>query len=142
GRAFVSIGDVLETESGALAISNGVNRIVHVATVDAVGPGLGVRADLAQLSDCLARVLGHVHERNRRWSWLLGADRSILIPLMGAGDGGLKAAQVAPRLVDTALRFFADNPRTLLRNIFLLAYTNVDYEACMTALARPELEAQ
>jgi ADP-ribose pyrophosphatase len=143
GRAFVEIGTVLETESGALATSHGVNRIVHVATVDAVGPGRGVKADLELISQCLARALAHVHARNRRWSLLLGADRSILVPLMGAGDGGLKAAQVAPRLVDTALRFFEGNPRTSLREIFLLAYSSADYEACVSALlARPELEAQ
>ena len=140
GRVYVAIGSVLETESGELATDNGVNRIVHVATVDGVGPGKGVRADVEQLSNCMSRVLQHVHERNGRW--FVARDKSILVPLMGAGDGGLSATEVVPRLVAAALQFFQDNPDTWLREIYLLAYTKSDKDACMNALrARQELQA-
>jgi nudix-type nucleoside diphosphatase (YffH/AdpP family) len=145
GRPYVNPGAVIETEAGELSSTHGVARIVHVATVDAAGPGKGVKADLETIADCLARVLAHEHKRNSGWKWkqlVFGVDNSILIPLMGAGEGGLTAAQVAPRLVDGALRFFAENPTTALHEIFLLAYMQPDKDACMKALlARPELEA-
>jgi ADP-ribose pyrophosphatase len=142
GRVYVNIGSVVETEAGALTPSHGVNRIVHVATVDGAGPTQGVRADLDMVSECLSRVLAHAHKRNSRWNPFLGPDRSILVPLMGAGEGGLSASRVAPKLVESAVKFFANNPNTALQEIYLLAYTEHDRDACMDALrARPELEA-
>jgi ADP-ribose pyrophosphatase len=140
GRVYVSIGSVLETEPGALA-SQGVKRIIHVAAVDGAGPGKGVRADPEAISNCLSKALEYVHTRNSRWRLIPSPDRSILVPLLGTGEGGLTVGQVAPSLVDAAVRFLDGNLHTALREIYLLAYVKPDKDACMKALLeRPELE--
>ena len=143
GRVYVRPGTVLETESGALAATNGVHSIVHVAAVDGAGPGKGVRADAATVSYCLDEVLEHVNNRRGGFfSRLLSHPaKSILVPLLGTGEGGLTAEQVAPELVDAAIEFFTRHPQTALQEIYLLAYTKLDKDACMTALMkRTELE--
>jgi nudix-type nucleoside diphosphatase (YffH/AdpP family) len=139
GRVYVKIGTVLETEAGALQSTHEVRRIIHVASVDGAGPGRGVRADPQTISDCVRAVLDYVHARNNRWWRLSGADRSILFPLLGAGDGGLSSGQVAPIILDAVLRFLDATPDTALREIYLLAYRDDDEAACMKALlGRPE----
>jgi nudix-type nucleoside diphosphatase (YffH/AdpP family) len=140
GRVYVRLGTVLETESGAL-IANGVNRIVHVAAVDGITPGKGVRANPEAIAACFTNVLRHVHTRNGRFlRKYSGPDKSILVPLLGTGEGGLSAGQVASRLVEVAVEFFERYPRTVLKEIYLLAYKGPDKAACMNALReRPEL---
>lgn len=134
GRVYVRLGTVLETEFGAL-ISQDVNRIVHVAAVDGIGPGKGVRADAETTAMCFSRVLQHVDKRNRSlFRKLSGRDRSILVPLLGTGEGGLTPGQVAPSLVGTAIEFFEDHPLTELKEIYLLAYKRPEKDACMKAL--------
>src|SRR5262245_34376451 len=114
GRVYVRLGTVLETESGAL-VTRGVNRIVHVAAVDGIRPGRGVRADPEVAETCFSRVLRHVHAGNRTFrGTLAGPNRSILVPLLGTGEGGLTAGQVAPRLVAAAIEFFERHPKTAL----------------------------
>jgi nudix-type nucleoside diphosphatase (YffH/AdpP family) len=141
GRVYVRLGTVLETEPGEL-ISRGVSRIVHVAAVDGIGPGKGVRADPDAIEMCFNKVLRHVHKRNggvlRKLS---GRDRSILVPLLGTGDGRLSPGVVAPKLVGAALDFFTDHPQAALKEVYLLAYKRLEKDACMKALLeRPELD--
>jgi nudix-type nucleoside diphosphatase (YffH/AdpP family) len=141
GRIYVRLGTVVETVPGALASTNGVRRIVHVATVDGVGPGKGVRADPELVSHCFAGVLDHIKKRNSGFKLFSSPSRSVVVPLLGAGEGGLSAGQVAPKLVDTSVGFFQNNPDSLLKEIYLLAYRETDKDACMKALLeRPELE--
>jgi nudix-type nucleoside diphosphatase (YffH/AdpP family) len=99
--ARVRIGEVIETGSGTLAATHGVKSILHVATVRGVGAGQGVKADLDDLALCTRNVLMKAHERNQRWrniKRIFGMKdcRSILIPILGAGDGGLTPVLVAP----------------------------------------------
>ena len=61
-------------------------------------------------------------------------DRSILVPLIGSGEGGLAVGQVTPRLVNAAIEFFGNYPQTELKEIYLLAYRGSDKDACMKAL--------
>ena len=142
GQVYVRLGTVLETESGEL-LRQGVNRIVHVAAVDGMGPGKGIRADPEAIAMCFAKVLQHVHNANRRFRRKLslsGPDRSILVPLLGTGEGGLTPGQVAPKLVETTIDFFEGHPQTELKEIYLLAYRRSDKDACMKALLEwPEL---
>jgi O-acetyl-ADP-ribose deacetylase (regulator of RNase III) len=146
GRVYVGIGTVVDTEPGALASPpTNVKRIVHVAAVDGIGPGKGVRADAETLSTCLASVLEHVHEQNGRSTILSRLFnkpcRSILVPLFGTGQGGLTVGQVTPRLVSAAVDFFNGHPQTDLKEVYLLAYRGPDKDACMKALLeRSELQ--
>jgi len=131
-RHHVRMGTVLETEAGALAATHRVKRIFHVATVKGVRAGEGVRAELSDLTHCTTNVLEHARVRNDKlWRTKY---RSILLPMMGAGDGGLKADDVAPTIFAGAVDYFARHPKSVLEKIYLLAYTSGDKIACDRAL--------
>jgi nudix-type nucleoside diphosphatase (YffH/AdpP family) len=133
-RAFVRIGTVVETTAGALA-GFGVRRILHVAAVDGIGPGKGVRADPDTIGRCVSNVLAYAHNRNRRRILPGRRDSSILFPMIGAGDGGLAVEQVAPTIVAAVDAFFDDNADTDLAQVFLLAFTDRDQYACRKAIS-------
>jgi nudix-type nucleoside diphosphatase (YffH/AdpP family) len=132
-RHNVRIGTVIETEACKLAIDNKVRRILHVATVRSAGPGRGVKADLAELSRCVEKVLAHAHKRNQGL-FKMKPDRHILIPMLGTGDGGLTIEEVAPELIAAAVEFLQRNPKTNLKEIYFLAYSAPHQEACEIAL--------
>lgn len=132
-RSRVEIGTVLETTSGALKTSHGVASIFHVATVKGVGFGQGVKAERSDLAECLNQVLARADQRNRRlWRRLckLRNHESILVPMLGAGDGGLPVEDAAETIIPPAVRYFQNNPATTLREIYFLAYTSRDKSAC------------
>lgn len=130
---YAEIGTVVETTAGALC-EFGVRRVLHVASVNGLGPGRGVSADPETLGRCVANVLDTANRRNTR-RWLKGVrDGSILFPMIGSGDGGLPVERVAPAIVAAADEFFRQNPSTDLREVFLLAYTARDRAACEKAI--------
>lgn len=133
-RGFVRLGTIVETIPGALR-GNGVKRILHVASVEGIGPGKGVRTDLVTLQECVAKALGYAEKRNRGFRMLSRRDTSILIPMIGAGDGGLTVEQVAPRIVEAIAEFIDATPDPTIREFFMLAYTTKDRAACEKAIA-------
>jgi ADP-ribose pyrophosphatase len=132
-RAHVKIGTVLVTEAGSLRTTHNVRRIFHVATVEGVGAGRGVRADPTKLALCVDKLLKRVDEENGRFwkSWLgtQGYD-SILIPMFGAGDGGLPVQEVAQRIIPAAVEYFQYTDRPSLKEIYFLAFTQAERSAC------------
>lgn len=131
-RLQVRIGTVIETEAGALT-AKGVRRILHVATVRIVGAGRAVKADPDDLGRCIEAVLSTVHRKNEsflRRKILRNADKSILIPLLGAGDGGLRVTQVAEKTILQAVEFFKMHPTTALQEIYFVAFSSRDKAAC------------
>ena len=91
-RVRVEIGTVLETELGALRTTHGVRRIFHVATVKGIGFGEGVQARKPDLAPCVTNVLTRADASNQtlwRRFWKMESRDLILLPLLGAGDGGL-----------------------------------------------------
>ena len=136
-RPRVEIGTVLDTKSGALRTTHGVMRIFHVATVKGVGFGKGVKAELSDLPSCVDQVLARAEERNQRlWRrfWKMRKLESVLIPMLGAGDGGLSPEEVAAALIPRAIRHFQNNLSTNLGEIYFLAYTARDKSAYDEAL--------
>lgn len=134
-RKYVRLGTVVETVPGSLR-EYGVRRILHVAAVEGVVPGKGVLANPETIGGCVTSVLEHVHKRNGKLRLIGRRDKSILIPMIGAGDGGLRVEQVAPKVVDAAADYFAAHPNTELKHIFLLAYTARDKAACEEAIVK------
>jgi ADP-ribose pyrophosphatase len=132
-RAYVRMGTVVETTAGALD-AIGVRRVLHVAAVDGLGPGKGVRADPESIGRCATNVLMYAHNRNQRRGLLGRRDTSLLLPMIGAGDGGLAVEQVAPKLVAAVDEFFEGNPDTDLAQVFLLAFSARDKSACENAI--------
>jgi 8-oxo-dGTP pyrophosphatase MutT (NUDIX family)/O-acetyl-ADP-ribose deacetylase (regulator of RNase III) len=146
-RSPVRIGTVVETGPGMLGSSHGVKAILHIATVRGGGPGLGVKADVDDLARCTRNALVKADELNRRHGWLkrfqwmgrlfgLQQCESILIPMIGGGDGGLEIEQIVPRLFGAAIKYYQDNPQTTIREIYFLAYTARQRDACERELAR------
>lgn len=138
GRASVSLGTVIDTTSGSLLASNDVKRIFHVATVEGLG-GKGFQASLEKVAEYATNVLEAVQKKNRApWNRKY---KSILMPMFGAGDGGLKADDVAPKLVEAAINFFEKKRPKDLKEIYFLAYTTRDQDACEKAMRyRADLE--
>jgi len=132
-RGHVKIGTVFVTDSGALRTTHNVRRIFHVATVEGVGAGQGVKADAAKLARCVEKLLKRVGEENNRfWRlWLrLRPYDSILIPLLGAGDGGLPVEVVAEAIIPTAIEYLRNNETWGLKEVYFLTYTAAHRDAC------------
>ena len=132
-RAHVKIGTVLVTESGALRTTHNVMRILHLATVEGIGAGFGVKANPAELAHCVDNLLKKADEENNRPSrkWL-GRKRfeSILIPMLGAGDGGLPIEDVAQTIIPAAIEYLQHTDMPTLKEIYFLAYTARARSAC------------
>jgi len=140
-RERVEIGTVLDTVPGALKTKNGVMRIFHVATVKGVAGGRGVKAELHDLEQCTKQVLATAEARNQRLlSRILKIKHeSILIPMLGSGDGGLPVEEVAETIIPVAIEYFQNNPTSILKEIYFLAYTSRDKIACDLVLEKAQL---
>lgn len=137
-RGYVQLGTVLFTGSGMLLNSHGVESIVHVASVEG-RPGRGIEGNLNELPNCVKTVLKKIDDKNnsvwRRLSkklfWKAFRKRyvSILFPMLGAGDGGLKVDVVAQRIIPAAIDHLEQESPTM-REIYFLAYKRLDKCAC------------
>jgi len=138
-RGHVRIGTVLVTTSGQLrATPYGVRRIFHVATVEG-GAGRGVKADPDKLAQCVVNLLKRVDQENNHFCRLLLRKRdfeSILIPMFGAGEGGVAVEEVAQKIIPPAIDYFQSTERPTLKAIYFLAFTARDRSACTTVLQR------
>lgn len=132
GRGFVRPAVVLETVPGALAETNNVQRLFHVATVQgAIGGAL--KTSSSTIAECMDRVLQEIHFWRRA--------RSALVPLLGGGQGGLPVIEVAPILVDRAVAFHKQYPQSHLDEVFLLTYLNAEEAIVRRVLeGHPDLE--
>jgi ADP-ribose pyrophosphatase len=130
-RHRVAIGTVFDTVPGALR-TKGVQRVLHVASVRAKDDGGGVQAECRDLKHCVGQVLVKAEEINQRlWNRFRGVEhRSILIPMLGAGDGGQPVEDVAETIIPVAVTFLKNNPHSILKKIYFLAYTSRDKAAC------------
>jgi ADP-ribose pyrophosphatase len=137
-RAHVKIGTVFVTESGQLLTSHRVKRIFHVATVQGGVAGAGFKAELSNLAPCMDKVLKRADtENNRTWRTLLGLEsfQSVLIPMFGSGDGGLAIDDVARNIIPPAIEYFQYTDMPTLKEIYFLAFTARDRDACEAVLA-------
>jgi ADP-ribose pyrophosphatase len=140
-RQRVEIATVLDTVSGALK-TYGVMRILHVATVKGIVGGRGVKAEPDDLEQCTKQVLATAEARNQRLSSriLKIKHESILIPMLGTGDGGLSVEEVAKTIIPVAIKYFQSNPVSILKEIYFLAYKSQDQVACDKVLEKAQLK--
>ncbi len=134
-RAFVRRGTIIETGAGDL-VHKGVRKIYHIASVEGQGPGGGVRAAEADITDNVQRILTHLEKHNGGLRLLTRRYTSVLIPMMGAGDGGLEVDIVARRTVETVEAHLTATPSTHIQDIYLLAFTPADLAAIQNAIAQ------
>jgi ADP-ribose pyrophosphatase len=123
-RSFVKPGTVLSTGAGELARTHNVRQIFHVAAV-AGSIGSGLSTSIATIEGAMDAVLKAISAKRYR---------SALIPLFATGQGGFPTGEVAPRLVKRACAFFKENPKSALRKIYFLAYSEGDLEILKNAI--------
>ncbi len=140
GRNYSRIGTVHDTTSGALWRSNNVRRIFHVAAVEGV-IGKGVRANENNIERIILNSLKAIEKRSRS-KLLESGYASALLPMVGAGDGGLSAEVTFPLILDAVLGFYANaDGATALKKIFVSAYSRHDVEVAEQALSQcPKLK--
>jgi nudix-type nucleoside diphosphatase (YffH/AdpP family) len=124
-RNFVKPGTVLQTTAGELERTHNVRQIFHVASV-AGRIGAGISTSLSNLALSMDNVLKAISTARRY--------KSALVPVFGTGQGGYPVADVAPLLVKRALGFFEEYPRSSLKEIYFLAYSEGDLETLKNAI--------
>jgi nudix-type nucleoside diphosphatase (YffH/AdpP family) len=141
-RGHVTIGTVLVTGSGLLkAAPRRVQRIFHVATVEA-DPGAAMRGRGDKLKLCVERLLDRAEQENKKianitlnlcrgWCGLEPKNcESMLIPMMGAGEGGLQVEEVARIIIPPAIERVRNVRLPTLKEVYFLAFTARDKDAC------------
>lgn len=117
-------GNVIVTTAGDLEEKNGVKRIFHAAAV--VGePGKGYRP-ISNIEDCVRNALTKADAKP-----LAKVDiQSILFPLMGTGSTRASAQETANKLIDAAVSYMEDNPKSRIKRVYFLVYNEQDREIC------------
>jgi O-acetyl-ADP-ribose deacetylase (regulator of RNase III) len=121
GRNPVAPGTVVITTAGELS-RWGVRRIAHVAAVHGE-PGAGYR-QIRDVARCVTTVLETI-EGTRAGEPLT----SVLLPMLGAGQGGGDVDETADVLLAAATAHLAAAPGGQLTAIYLLAYTDAELAA-------------
>jgi O-acetyl-ADP-ribose deacetylase (regulator of RNase III) len=137
-RGHVRIGTALVTESGSLKIKNHVRRIFHVAIVEAT-PGSAMRGSQDKLAQCVRTLLDRAEIENKRlWRIIFRVKplKSILIPMMGAGEGGLVLEDVAATIIPAAIEHLRNVELPTLTEVYFLAFTSRHKSACDRVLER------
>ncbi len=142
GRTFVKPATVLETTAGELERTHNVRRIFHVGAVEGV-IGQGVKPNEEMLERCVDQVLTAIDVASQRslsprtfWPY-----RSVLIPMLGTGEGGFSVQEVAPLLVERAIAYLEAHPKSALREIYFVAYSFGDGQVLEHVLnGSPRLE--
>jgi nudix-type nucleoside diphosphatase (YffH/AdpP family) len=145
-RGHVPIGTVLVTESGLLKKApHRVERIFHVATVEA-DPGEAIKGRRDKLKLCAQKVLEWAELENKRLGKILlnlcrscfnlkeKNCESILVPMMGAGEGGLPVEEVAQIVIPAAIDHLCNAHLPTLKEVYFLAFTARDRNACDAVL--------
>jgi nudix-type nucleoside diphosphatase (YffH/AdpP family) len=129
-RAFVKAGTVLNTTGGTLEDTHNVQRIFHVAAVRGeLGQGLGV--SLADIELSIDNVLKSISAAKYR---------SALLPIFGTGSGKLATGDVVPSLVKRLRAFLEKRGRGSLSKIYILAYSEGEYEILRSVFHSEGLE--
>jgi O-acetyl-ADP-ribose deacetylase (regulator of RNase III) len=147
GRGHVRLGTVLVTRPGSLKTSNNVQRIFHIAVVEAT-PGTSMRGSQDTLTRSVMSLLDRAEMENKRSTRSIlnlcrealtlksAYYRSILMPLFGAGEGGLSVEDVAERIIPVAIEHFRDVELPTLKEIYFLAFTARHKNACDQVLEK------
>ena len=130
-------GTVVITGSGRLKVTNGVQKIVHVAAQYGE-PSKGY-LPVRNVPGCVTNCLSAVDGLNRK-HFARARDRveydSVLFPLWGVRSSHLVPEQAAYDLIEAAALHFEKNMHSLIERAYFLAYTDVDLALCEQALKR------
>jgi hypothetical protein len=112
----------------------GVRAVVHVAAVQGE-PGAGYR-QVREVGRCVTNVLAEI---DRTQEALQPA--TVLFPLLGAGQGGGDLGHTIESMLGAMLGYFRNTPASVLRVVYMLAYTDIELAKCQRGLsANPLLQ--
>lgn len=117
-RRPVAPAAALVTGSGALAQTNNVRHIIHVAAV-AGEPGAGYR-QVSDIGGCVLNALARAEGLQVR---------TILFPLLGTGVANADVSHTARMLVQAAVHYIDRHADTRLQRISFLAYDDHERSA-------------
>ncbi len=126
-QSSVPPGTILVTPPGELK-KRGVKWIFHAAAVQGQ-LGKGYRP-VPDISECVRNSLEMANSSKYRRSKC----RSILFPLFGTGTGGARVSNTARELIDTAINYLEHHRTGSIREVFFLALTDRQRDACLAAL--------
>jgi len=120
---------VIATKSGKLQETNGVKHLLHAAVVQgSIGRGYApVEAFERSVTSALAIATSRPEFR---------PCTSILFPLFCSGTAKFDAGQSFARMLDTVLEYLETNAPTNLKEIYLLAWSEAERQACLDELDR------
>ena len=124
GSLSVAPGAVVWTSSGGLAKTNKVRGILHAAAVQGQ-PGSGYY-QIGDIGRCVTSALDHLDERNEAEQ---SPFRTIIFPLLGAGQGQAKRESTAQALLVAALDHLEAHPGCAITTVYFLAYTDAEQAA-------------
>ncbi|WP_158851420.1 macro domain-containing protein [Saccharothrix deserti] len=127
-RRPVPAGTAIVTGAGALA-RFGVRYVVHSAAVHGE-PGAGYR-QVREVGRCVTAVLAAIDRIDDH-----RPVESVLFPLLGAGQGGGDPRKTAVVLTSAVTDYLAATPTSSIRTVHVLAYTDVELDACFEACKR------
>lgn len=123
----VAPGTIIVTSPGDLK-KRGVKWIFHAAAVEGQ-LGRGYRP-ISDVKDCVKNALELASSPKYRSSKC----KSILFPLFGTGTGGADVNNTVKGLISTAIRFFEQHQANYIQDIYFLALTDRQRDACLSAL--------
>ena len=132
-KLSVDPGTVVVTPPGQLK-ERGVKWIFHAAAVQGQ-IGRGYRP-IAHVSDCIRNALETANTPKFRRSKC----RSILFPLFGTGTAGAKVNDTVKELIDTTINYLENDPAGAIKDIYFLALTDRQRDACLSALKNAEVD--
>jgi O-acetyl-ADP-ribose deacetylase (regulator of RNase III) len=112
------------TTAGELEKSNNVKKIFHAAAV-ICEPRSGYRP-IPNIAQCVRNALKKADSEELAALQM----HSILFPLMGTVATRSSAQETANKLIDEAVEYMRQNPRSRIDKIYFLAYTEQDREIC------------
>jgi O-acetyl-ADP-ribose deacetylase (regulator of RNase III) len=126
----VEPGRVVITSAGALEHTHGVMKIFHAAAVQGA-PGQGFH-QIDNVERCVTEALGlaeGVHNGST-------PARSIVFPLFGTGTatGHDNLASTSKRLLDAAIEYLSDHPKSNLDTVWFIVFTDAALARCKAAL--------
>ncbi len=135
GKLSVPPGTILVTPPGELK-KRGVKWIFHAAAVQGqLGKGYKPVPDI---SDCIRNALELANSPKLRKSKC----SSILFPLFGTGTGGAKVDNTVKELIDTTINYLENDPSGTIKDIYFLAITDRQRDACLSALKNAEADPE
>jgi hypothetical protein len=113
-----------------------VKRIAHVASVT----GVAMRGfqPVSDRRECVRNVLDAISSHNARWR--SNKLRSVIFPLLGAGQARANRPLVVQELLSAAIEYLDEKPDTWLTDVYFLAATDSDRDLLLKELRKyPEL---